>query len=125
MIRPGIPCYDQLPVVEGAPPWPSWGRWGPEDVSGCLRLIGAAQTLSGTPCAQRGDVFNLNLEMELPDPPFFGRERFVHRVVDLERIGHEDSLDGWNTQTSLRWDGFRHIKLEADPPNASQQVSGN
>jgi len=24
--------------------------------------------------------------------------------------GHDDSLSGWNTQSSTQWDGFRHIK---------------
>jgi hypothetical protein len=54
-------------------------------------------------------VFNLNLEMELPDPPLFGRARFEHRVSGF-RVGHDEELWSWNTQSSSQWDGFRHVR---------------
>jgi hypothetical protein len=56
-------------------------------------------------------VFALNFEMELPDPPLFGRAAFEHEVKWLAGdVGHDDELSNWNTQSSSQWDGFRHIK---------------
>jgi kynurenine formamidase len=49
--------------------------------------------------------------LELPGPPLFGRAAFDHVVNDLQGgAGHDDELNGWNTQSSSQWDGFRHIR---------------
>ena len=42
----------------------------------------------------------------------FGRVPMQHTVTgegDPASIYHDDVLDGWNTQASTQWDGFRHI----------------
>src|SRR5271165_3730365 len=81
---PLLPAYDELPVRPGAP-------------------AGSAAGVS------EGQVFTLNLELELPDPPLYGRRAFGHTVID-RATGHDDELDGWNTQSSSQWDGFRHVR---------------
>jgi hypothetical protein len=104
-----LPSYDELPVVAGAPKGSSWGVWGPDDKFGTLNLLTPEAVQAGAACAREGAVFPLNLELELPGPPMFGREPLDHVVKDLGTIGHDDLLVNWNTQSSSQWDGFRHM----------------
>lgn len=104
-----MPSYDELPVVPGAPSGSSWGLWGPADKLGCLNLLTRERVMAGLASVVKGTVFNLNLELELPGPPLFSRSAFEHVVHDL-KIGHDDELVGWNTQSSSQWDGFRHVR---------------
>jgi hypothetical protein len=106
------PAYRDLPVVRDAPKGSSWGLWGPGDVFGCLNLLGPRGVAEGLATVERGEVFNLNLELELPSPPLFSRSSFRHVVHDMG-IGHDDELVDWNTQSSSQWDGFRHLKHPA------------
>src|SRR5579859_308742 len=96
-----LPDYADLPVVAGAPPRSAWGVWGDRDVFGCLNLLSEAAVRRAAARVRRGAVFSLNLEMELPDPPLFGRAAFVHEVTG--RLGHDDLLSNWNTQSSSQW----------------------
>jgi len=107
-----LPDYRDLPVVPGAPRGSSWGLWGAEDRLGCLNLLTPERVAAATSNVREGRVFNLNLELELPDPPLFSRSAFEHVVLG-SGIGHDDELVGWNTQRSSQWDGFRHIKHPA------------
>jgi len=66
---------------------------------------------AGAACVRKGAVFPLNLDLELPSPPLFGRAAFGHVINNLQGdVGHDDELNGWNTQSSSQWDGFRHIR---------------
>ncbi|MGH9029998.1 MAG: cyclase family protein [Acidimicrobiales bacterium] len=107
-----LPEYDELPVVAGAPKGSSWGLWGAGDVFGSLNLLGPDGVSKAMAEVKEGKVFNLNLELEMPDPPLFSRSAFEH-VVHGSGIGHDDELVGWNTQRSSQWDGFRHLKHPA------------
>jgi hypothetical protein len=111
-----LPSYDQLPIRADLPKGSSWGVWGDGDVLGCLNLLGPDQVRAGTACVVDGTVFALNLELELPSPPLFGRPPFEHEVLGLggpTLVGHDELLHGWNTQSSSQWDGFRHIRHPA------------
>ncbi len=78
---------------------------------GCLNLLTPERVLAGVGCVKKGAVFPLNLDLELPSPPLFGRAAFKHVINDLQGdAGHDDELNGWNTQSSSQWDGFRHIR---------------
>lgn len=103
-----LPEFDELPVRAGAPPGSSWGLWGEGDANGCLNLLTPERVRAGLAAAVDGQVFNLNLELDLPDPPFFGRKRLRHTVLD-STTGHDDVIDDYNTQSSSQWDGFRHV----------------
>ena len=106
----GLPSYDELPVRAGLPPGSSWGVWGEDDRFGCLNLLTPERVRQAAGLVRRGAVFSLNLELELPDPPLFRRSRLGHTVTgEVGRTGHDDVLDGWNTQASSQWDGFRHV----------------
>jgi len=100
-----LPAYDELP--EGR----AWGVWGEGDVIGSLNLLTPEAVRRGAACVEKGAVFALNRDMELPDPPLFGRQPFGHEVNWLvNEVGHDDVVSGWNTQSSSQWDGFRHIR---------------
>jgi kynurenine formamidase len=106
-----LPAYDELPVRADAPPGSSWGVWGSDDVFGCLNLLTPERVRAGAGVVRKGAVFALNWDMELPDPPLFGRAAFEHEVQWLGgEVGHDDALSNWNTQSSSQWDGFRHIR---------------
>jgi len=105
-----LPRYDDLPVRPDLPPGSSWGLWGDHDVLGCLNLLTPERVRAGVACVRDGAVFPLNLELELPGPPLFGRAAFRHEVSWLGDAGHDDARSEWNTQGSSQWDGFRHIR---------------
>jgi hypothetical protein len=104
-----LPSYAELPVVAGAPPGSSWGLWGDQDKLGCLNLQTPERTRRAADSVRSGRWFALNLDLGLPDPPLYGRERFRHEVKGALGGGHDDVLHEWNTQSSSQWDGFRHM----------------
>jgi kynurenine formamidase len=102
-----LPSYDDLPATPGAPPGSSWGVWGDDDKLGCLNLLTPERIAAAAALVKRGKTFALNLELDLPDPPLFGRAAPTHEVLGTD--GHDDLL-AFNTQSSSQWDGFRHIR---------------
>jgi kynurenine formamidase len=104
-----LPSYRALPVAAGAPPGSSWGVWGEGDRFGALNLLDEAAARRGLAAARRGAVFSLNLDMELPGPPLYGRSAFVHEVRG-GGVALDDEISNWNTQSSSQWDGFRHVR---------------
>jgi hypothetical protein len=106
-----LPSYDQLPIVPGAPPGSSWGVFD-DGRLGCLSLLTPERAARAARSVRRGAVFPLDAEIDAIDPPLFGRSPGRHTVsgVPGEAGFHDDVLDGWNTQASSQWDGFRHIR---------------
>jgi kynurenine formamidase len=104
-----LPSYAELPIRAGAPPGSSWGLWGDDDVLGTLNLLTPERVMTAIAGVRRGAVFNLNLEMELPDPPLYRRSRTLHEVHGGGNT-LDDTLSGYNTQSSTQWDGFRHVR---------------
>ena len=106
-----LPAYDELPIRPDAPPGSSWGVWGDRDVLGCLHLLTPERVVRAASCIRTGEVFPLDLPIDLPDPPLFGRDRVRHEVRgEVDARSHDDVLHGYNTQSSTQWDGFRHIR---------------
>src|SRR6478735_2958208 len=109
-----LPDYDELPLRAGLRC--AWNVWEPEggDRFGCLNMLTPERALAAARLVTRGAVFPLNWTMALPDPPLFGRAGHSHTIVGSEpSVHHDDVLDGWNTQSSSQWDGFRHIRHPA------------
>ena len=105
-----LPAYDELPVTPGAPTGSSWGLWGDGDVLGCLNLQTAERVVAATRLVRTGETHRLDLELHEIDPPLFGRSRAEHVVLGpVGGSGHDDVLDGFNTQSGTQWDGFRHV----------------
>ncbi|MEY2420728.1 MAG: hypothetical protein QOI95_795 [Acidimicrobiaceae bacterium] len=108
---PGIePTYDELLARTDAPAGSTWGLWPGREVLGCLNRITPERRRRAAGLVTTGDVFALDLDPELPDPPLFGRSRMHREVTWLGDVGHDEILSGYNTQSSSQWDGFRHIR---------------
>lgn len=109
-----LPSYADLPIRPGSPKGSSWGVWGDDDRFGTLNLLTPERVLRGKECVRTGRVHCVSLELELPDPPLFGRPAFTHEVVSRPSgISSDDMLHGLNTQSSSQWDGFRHVRSAA------------
>jgi len=104
------PTYDELLARTDAPPGSSWGLWPDPQVLGCLNRITPERRLRAAGLVQTGEVFALDLDPEVPDPPLFHRVRLEREVTWLGDVGHDEILSNYNTQSSTQWDGFRHIR---------------
>jgi kynurenine formamidase len=103
------PTYDELLARTDAPPGSSWGVWPGREVLGCLNRITPERRVRAAQLVRTGEVFPLDLDPELPDPPLFERSRLQREVTD-NGVGHDEILGNFNTQSSTQWDGFRHIR---------------
>jgi uncharacterized protein (TIGR02246 family) len=91
------------PAADGAPPrLGSVAEATPERVRAALGLV------------RRGESFRLDLPLDQPDTPLFGRERFEHSTFPLpgQSLSRDDRLDGFNTQSSSHWDALRHFAAQ-------------
>ena len=100
---PAIPRYGDLP--RGA----AWEVWPDHPELGCLNLIDGDARRRGLAAATTGDVFRLDLPLEEPSPPLYGRSAFRHEVRQRTSSA-DDLLHDLNTQSSTQWDGFRHVR---------------
>ncbi len=110
-----LPSYDQLPVKDGAPAGSAWGLFGDNDQLGCLNLLTPERVLAAARLVRKGAVFSLNLRIDEPNPPLFGRGAPKHTLIDLGGgVARDDYLDSFYPQASSQWDGLRHIRHPRD-----------
>lgn len=88
----------------------SWGVFGINDQLGTLNKITRSVVTSAATEVQTGESIGLVLPVHHPDPPFFGRDPYVHEIFATGRSGFDDKLDNFYLQGSSQWDGFRHVK---------------
>ena len=62
----GYPTFDQLPVIDDAPPESSWGVFGVGDQVGTLNFLDPRTVEQSATLVRRGDVFSLNWDVSLP-----------------------------------------------------------
>lgn len=106
-----LPKRCDLPVVAGTPSGSAW-FWGGSDELGRLNLLTPQRIATTTQeNVKTGDVVSLNLPLDVPSPPFFGRKPFHHEIKSIGKGAFDDET-AINTQSSSQWDGFRHF---ADP----------
>ncbi len=55
-------------------------------------------------------MFRLDLPLDVPDPPLFGRQPYRHRVFALNRHEMDDALDDFHPQGSTQWDALGHVR---------------
>src|SRR6266508_931215 len=110
-----LPSYSKLPVKDGAPEGSAWGLFGDDDQLGCLNLLTPERVVAAAKLVRKGAVFPLNLRIDEPDPPLFGRGGVKHTLIDLGGgIARDDYLDNFYPQASSQWDGLRHIRHPRD-----------
>jgi hypothetical protein len=104
-----FPTRKHLPQLDNAPPEAAW-VWGPEDNIGRLNLLTPARVKSAaTSSILTGEIVPLNLPLDMPKRPEFGREKFVHEIKPLVENYAYDDIYHLNTQSGTQWDGFRHF----------------
>jgi hypothetical protein len=106
----GIPRYDELAVIEKTGARHAWGVFGADDELGTLNFITPEIVAAAAGEVRAGEVVNLSLPLDQPDPPLaLGRNPMRHGVR-VERWGRDDWLEHFSLQASSQWDGLRHIR---------------
>jgi kynurenine formamidase len=103
-----LPAYADLPVKPGAPAGSAWGLFGDDDQLGCLNLLTPERLVAAARLVRKGAVFPLNLRIDEPNPPLFGRGAPRVEFVTGE-VHRDDYLDNFWPQASSQWDSLRHI----------------
>ena len=113
--KQSLPDYDDLSTRADAPPGSAWGVFGDDDEVGCLNLITRPAVVEAASLVRKGTIFSLNLPIDLPDPPLFGRGLPQHNLLASQtNTFRDDYIDGFWPQTSSQWDGLRHIRHPQD-----------
>ncbi|HZP26611.1 MAG TPA: cyclase family protein [Dehalococcoidia bacterium] len=109
-----LPTYQEL-LQTGRPAGSNWGVFGADDQLGCLNHISPAQVAKAASLVRKGLVFSLNLPLEQPDPPLYGRGLPEHHLLTARApIVRDDYVNNLWPQTSSQWDGLRHIRHPQD-----------
>ena len=101
--------YSELPITpSGARS--GWHIFGEDDQVGLLNLQTPDRVISASGLVISGEVFSLNLDLSVIDPPLFGRGAPIHTVID-EGTGQsfDDKLDNYYPQLSSQWDSLGHV----------------
>jgi hypothetical protein len=104
----GLPAYDELPAVPGAPAGSSWGLFGDDDQVGAVSMLDEVGVREGAGLVRRGAVFSLNWDLALPDPPILGRGAYRREQV-IQKAGTDDRYDNFHPQASTQWDALKHV----------------
>jgi kynurenine formamidase len=77
---------------------------------GSLELLTPERVAAAARLVRTGTRFALDLPLDQPSPPFFGRQAYRHEVFSLGiDYVFDDKLDNYFPQSSTQWDGFGHF----------------
>ncbi|RAQ53738.1 hypothetical protein AFGD_006842 [Aspergillus flavus] len=103
-----FPSRKELPNIPGAPEGAAW-VWGKDDQIGRLNLLTPTRVKAAVAEVKTGEMFRLDLPVNVPETPAFGRETFQHSIKTIAKdIAYDDTYT-LNTQSGTQWDGFRHF----------------
>ncbi|KAL1955775.1 hypothetical protein VTO42DRAFT_8095 [Malbranchea cinnamomea] len=106
--RTRLPTRKNLPSIPNAPEGAAW-VWGKDDQIGRLNLLTPSRVKAAAAEIKTGEIVPLDLPLNVPEQPGFGREKFVHKIKPLvEGVAYDDTYE-LNTQSGTQWDGFRHF----------------
>lgn len=105
-----LPAFDDLPVLPKLGLRHAWGVFGEDDVLGTANLLTPDRVLAGTREVTTGAVIPLDLPVDQPDPPLFGRSLPQHTVIRLNGNEFDERLDGYYPQSSTQWDALAHVR---------------
>ncbi len=103
-----LPSFDDLPAVPGAPPHSAWWLFGKDDQVGLFNLQTPERIAEAARLIERGAMFPLNWELEMPNPPLYGRGALRQSII-RNPVGHDDVLDNFWPQASSQWDSLVHV----------------
>ena len=102
--------FDDLPILESLKLRHSWGLFKDGDIIGTLNRQDESARIRGASTIRTGKLISLDLPLNLPSPPMYGREPFHHEVFATSRNDWDDRLDGFFPQGSTQWDSLRHVR---------------
>ena len=105
-----LPDFDDLPLLPGLDVRHAWDARGRDDVLGSINLVTPATVAAAATEIRSGEMFSLDLPLDLPNPPLFGRRPYEHHVVALNRNEMDDHLDLFHPQGSTQWDALNHVR---------------
>jgi hypothetical protein len=82
----------------------------PVEPIGTMAKVSSEDVLAAAQLVRRGVRFRLDLPLDEPSPPMFGRAPMRHDVLLVEGFDRcsDDVIDNFNTQSSTHWDALRH-----------------
>lgn len=104
----GRPGYDELPRLEKIDMPHAWDVLDRD--LGTLDCSTAANVRAAATLVRDGEVVPLNLPLDEPGPPLFGRDPIEHEIFATDRNTLDDRLDRFYPQGSTQWDGLRHVR---------------
>src|SRR5262245_23090997 len=109
-VRPDVPRYAALPMIEATGERHNWGVFGAEDNLGTLNFICPGCRVRAAAAVTTGRVTPLSLPLDQPSPSLVAaREAYRHEVF-VRRSGRDDALHGFYLQGSSQWDSLAHIR---------------
>src|SRR5438876_8926671 len=99
----GLPRYRDLPIDPSKPPGSAWGVFGDDDQVGTINLLTPERVKQAAGFIRNGRVFSLNLPINIPDPPLFGRGKHTHTIKQYASFVLDDYLDNFYPQASSQW----------------------
>jgi hypothetical protein len=102
------PAYDELPMIEKLGMPHAWDLFDHD--LGTLQEATPERVRTAAGLVADGNVVPLNLPLDEPSPPLFGRDPVEHTVFATDRNTLDDRLDGFYPQGSSQWDGLRHVR---------------
>jgi len=105
-----LPTYDERPELPGLDLRHAWDVWGRDDVLGSINLVTPERVAAAAAGVRTGELISLDLPLNVPDPPLYGREPYVHHVKKLNRHEMDDRLDNFHPQGSTQWDALNHVR---------------
>jgi kynurenine formamidase len=105
-----LPDYDELPEIPELGVRHAWDVFGSDDVLGSMNLVTDERVAAAAAEVRTGRRVSLDLPLNLPDPPLFGRQPYEHVVFALSRNEMDDRVDNFHLQGSTQWDGLNHVR---------------
>jgi kynurenine formamidase len=127
-----LPAFADLPCIEELDLRHAWGVFGPDDRLGCINLLTPERVAAAALLVERGTMVSLDLPLDEPNPPLYGRLPYRHEVFALSRQEMDDRLDDFYPQASTQWDAFGHVRCReygywggrtVDPTDAPTELS--
>lgn len=103
-------AFDELPEIPGLGMRHAWEEFGNNDSLGSINLLTPERVVAGAALVRTGEMISLDLPLNMPDPPMFGRKSYTHDVFALSRNEMDDRLDGFHPQASTQWDALGHVR---------------
>ena len=105
-----LPDFDELPEIPDLHLRHAWEVFGAGDALGSINLVTPERVSRAAAMVRTGELISLDLPLDIPSPPLFGRHAYKHVVSALNRHEMDDHLDDFHLQGSTQWDALNHVR---------------